>query len=398
MKRGTIGIALLAVAVAAGLAYGFLPRPAKVETVAARTGPLAVTVEEEARTRVLERYTVSAPVSGYARRIVLKAGDAVAAGQPLAEIEPVRSAALDPRSRAQAEAALEAAAAALAGSRRRAEAAAAEARLARQELARSESLGQARFLSQAAVDAARARNDQADAARLAAERAVDVAGHELAAARALLSRAGAPSGTGTVAVTAPVAGRVLKVEHESAGAVVPGQPLVEIGDAGTLEVMAEVLSTAAVRIVPGTRVVLDRWGGGPALEGRVRVVEPAGFTKISALGVEEQRVRVVVDITTPREVWQRLGDGYRVEASFVVWEAADVLQVPTSALFRHGDGWAAYVVEDGRARLRPLTLGQRTGLQAQVLAGLKAGERLISHPDDRIRDGARVSASEAPAR
>lgn len=398
MKRGKIGIALLAVAVVAGLAYGFLPKPAKVETVAVHTGPLAVTVEEEARTRVLERYTVSAPVSGYARRIGLKVGDAVAPGQVLAEIEPVRSAALDPRSRAQAEAAVQVAASALAGARQQAAAAAADARLAQLEVARSESLGQARFLSQAAVDTARARHDQAAAARLAAERAVDVAAHELAAARALLQRAGAPSSAETVAVAAPVAGRVLKVEHESAGTVAAGQALVEVGDAGTLEVMAEVLSTAAVKIVPGARVVLDRWGGGPPLEGRVRVVEPAGFTKVSALGVEEQRVRVVVDITTPKEVWRRLGDGYRVEASFVVWEGKDILLAPTSALFRHGDGWAAFVVEDGRARLRPLTLGQRNGLQAQVLAGLKAGERLISHPDDRVRDGGRVSATETPAR
>jgi len=395
MKRGKIGIALLAVAVTAGLAYGFLPKPAKVETVAAQTGPLAVTVEEEARTRVLERYTVSAPVSGYARRIGLKVGDAVAVGQVLAEIEPVRSAALDPRSRAQAEAAVQVAASALAGARQQAAAAAAEARLAQLEVARSESLGQARFLSQAAVDTARARNDQAGAARLAAERGVDVAAHELAAARALLQRAGAPSSAETVAVAAPVAGRVLKVEHESAGTVAAGQALMEIGDADTLEVMAEVLSTAAVKIAPGARVVLDRWGGGPPLEGRVRVVEPAGFTKVSALGVEEQRVRVVVDITTPKEVWRRLGDGYRVEASFVVWEGKDVLLAPTSALFRHGDGWAAFVVEDGRARLRPLSVGQRNGLQAQILKGLKAGERLINHPDDRVRDGARVSATEA---
>lgn len=394
MTRGKIGISLLAIAVVAGLAYGFMPKAVKVEAVAARTGPLAVTVEEEARTRVLERYTVSSPVTGYARRIGLKVGDAVSAGQVLARIEAIRPDALDARSRAQAEAGIKAAESALAAAREQTAAAAAEARLAEQEAARSESLGQARFLSQAAVDQARTRLDQAQANRLAAARAADVARHELTASRALLARPNLGTGAEAIAVTAPVAGRVLKVEHESEGTVATGQPLVEIGDADTLEVVAEVLSTAAVKIAPGTRVVLDRWGGEGALAGRVRVVEPAGFTKISALGVEEQRVRVIVDIASAREIWRRLGDGYRVEASFVVWENANVLLAPTNALFRHGDGWAAYVATDGRARLLPLKLGQRNGLQAQVLEGIKAGERLISHPDDRIRDGIRVAVTE----
>ncbi|MDZ7618421.1 MAG: efflux transporter periplasmic adaptor subunit, partial [Patescibacteria group bacterium] len=157
----------------------------------------------------------------------------------------------------------------------------------------------------------------------------------------------------------------------------------------TLEVAAEVLSNAAVRIAPGGRVLLDRWGGAP-LQGTVRVVEPAGFTKISALGVEEQRVRVIVDVTSPREAWQRLGDGYRVEASFIVWEAGEVLQVPTSALFRHNNGWAVFAIAGERARLLPVRIGERSGLRAQVLDGLQAGDRVIVHPDDKVRDGVRI--------
>ncbi|NTV96062.1 MAG: HlyD family efflux transporter periplasmic adaptor subunit, partial [Thiobacillus sp.] len=183
---------------------------------------------------------------------------------------------------------------------------------------------------------------------------------------------------------------ILTVPHESAGAVQAGQSLIEIGNPDSLEVMVEVLSTAAVRIAPGTKVRLDRWGGEQPLDAVVRVVEPAGFTKVSALGVEEQRVRVIADLTSPPELWRRLADGYRVEASFVIWEGRDVLLAPTSALFRQGTDWALYVVEGERARLRPVRIGQRSGLSAQVLDGLKAGEKVVARPDDRIGDGVRV--------
>jgi HlyD family secretion protein len=203
------------------------------------------------------------------------------------------------------------------------------------------------------------------------------------------SSAGASS---VLAVVAPVAGRVLAVPHESEGVVQPGQPLIEIGNPATLEVLVEVLSTAAVKIRPGARVLLDRWGGPGTLEGRVRVVEPAGFTKVSALGVEEQRVRVLADIVSPAEQWQSLGDGYRVEAAFVLWEGKDLLLAPTSALFRKGEGWALYVAEGGRARLRSVKVGERNGLDARILDGLKAGDQVIAHPDEKIVEGVRVKA------
>jgi HlyD family secretion protein len=191
-------------------------------------------------------------------------------------------------------------------------------------------------------------------------------------------------------VRAPVAARVLRLQHESEGPVAAGQPLLEIGNPASLEAEVEVLSTEAVKIATGSKVILDRWGGDQVIEGAVRVVEPGGFTKISALGVEEQRVRVIVDFTSPREAWARLGDGYRVEARFVLWEGDDVLQLPASALFRHGDGWAVFALEGGRARLTPVRIGQRAGLATQVLSGINAGSRVAAHPDESIRDGVRV--------
>ncbi len=390
MTRGRIALTLIALALAAALAWGFMPKAVPVETEAAAKGRLAVTVEEEGKTRVRERYVVSAPVAGYARRIKLKVGDPVIVGQVLAVLEPTRSADLDPRSRAQARASVSAAEAAWQAARDQARAAASVAELAGQNLTRTQALSGQKFVSQAAVDQARTEQQRAQSAHAAAEQSVNVARYDLEAARATLMQAGASVGGGALSVASPVAARVLKVVHESEGSVAAGQPLIEVGNPDTLEVEVEVLSTSAVKIAPGTKVRLDRWGGDQPLEGRVRVVEPTGFTKVSALGVEEQRVRVIVDIVAPREQWARLGDGYRVEAAFVIWEGRDILTAPTSALFRHGNDWAVFVAEGGRAVLKPVRIGQRNGLRAQVLAGLNAGEAVITHPDDKIAAGVKV--------
>jgi len=379
--------------VAAGLVVGFMPRALPVDVAEVKRAPLMVTVEEEGKTRVRERYQVSAPVAGYVRRIGLDAGDAIAAGQVLAVIEPARSVALDPRTRAQAQAQVSAARAALAVAQEDARAATAAAQLAQQERVRAESLRQSNFLSAQALDSARSAETRARAAEQAAAHAVRVARFELETAQAAVASTARLQAGGTAEqfqVRAPVAARVLKLRQESEGAVAAGQPLLEIGNSETLEIEVEVLSTHAVKIAPGSKVILDRWGGEGSLQGSVRVVEPSGFTKISALGVEEQRVRVIVDLTSPREVWQRLGDGYRVEARFVLWEGADVLQLPTSALFRHGEGWAVFAVDGRRARLTLVETGQRAGLTTQLLSGLAAGARVVSHPDDTISDGARV--------
>lgn len=391
--RARIGILATVAIVAVGLAYGFMPRAAPVDVAQVKHAPLAVTVEEEGKTRVRERYLVSAPVAGFMRRIDLEAGDAVAARQIVAAIDPARSTALDPRSRAQARAQVSAAQAALALAEANARAAAAAAQLAGQERGRAESLRQSGFISVQALDAARTGETRARAAEAAAQHAVRVARFDLETARAALASASQLADGGTanrIEVRAPVAANVLKVLQESEGAVAAGQPLLEIGDPASLEVEVEVLSTHAVKIAPGSKVILDRWGGRAPVEGTVRVVEPSGFTKISALGVEEQRVRVIVDFTTPREAWARLGDGYRVEARFVLWEGDDVLQLPTSALFRQGEGWAVFVIDGRHARLKPVTIGQRAGLSTQVLSGVAAGERVVSHPDETVRDGVRI--------
>ena len=391
--RAKIGMLATAALVAAGLVIGFMPRAVPVDVAEVKRAPLTVTVEEEGKTRVRERYLVSAPVAGYARRIDLKAGDAVAAGQVLAVIEPARPVALDPRTRVQAQAQVRAAQAALAAAEENARAAVAAAQLAQQERVRTESLRQSNFVSAQALDAARTAETRARAAEQAAQYAVRVARFDLETARAAaasttrLQRDGVAD---VLQVQAPVAARVLRVQHESEGPVAAGQSLLEIGNPESLEAEVEVLSTDAVKITSGSKVILDRWGGDPPIEGRVRVVEPGGFTKISALGVEEQRVRVIVDFTSPREAWARLGDGYRVEARFVLWQGKDVLQLPSSALFRNGKGWAAFRLEGSRARLTPVEIGQRAGLATRVLSGLQAGDRVVAHPDETIREGVRV--------
>ena len=247
-------------------------------------------------------------------------------------------------------------------------------------------------VSAAAEDRAASEAQRSAAELRSAQFAVTTARHQLEAARTTLKYAGSASSAELVTVRAPVAGRVLKIPHKSEGTVVSGQPLVEIGDPDALEVEVDLLSADAVRIHPGTRVVFERWGGEGALEGLVRVIEPAGFTKVSALGVEEQSVWVIVAFTSPPTQWQRLGDGYRVEASFIVWEGKDILQIPASALFRDGEGWAVFVVAQGKAVKRRVAIGQRTGLSAQLVSGIQAGEQVINHPDDRVREGVSVVA------
>lgn len=387
------GWIVLGVVTLAALVYGFWPQPVLVETVAATRGPLQVTVLEEGKTRVRERYVISAPVTGYARRIEMHVGDDIARDQVLLELEPMRSAVLDPRSRAEAQARGAAAEAALAAAQQRAQAAAAEAEYARTESKRIGELCTANCASKDEQDRAEAKARMAEANRRSAEFNVEVARHDLNAARTALRYSAARDDAQPrelVRIKAPIAGHVLKIHRESEGVVAAGQALMEIGNPRALEVEVDVLSDDAVRIKPGMRVLFERWGGTPALEGSVRTVEPVGITKVSSLGVEEQRVLVIADITTPPEVWERLGDGYRVEARFVLWESADVLQIPQSALFKHGDRWAVFALQTDRAVLRDVEAGQRNGLHAQILAGLQASDQVITHPDASIDDGARV--------
>jgi len=309
------------------------------------------------------------------------------------EIEPLRSNILDPRSRAEAEAAISAAQAGLNSALENARAAAAEADYAKQKLERSKKLYDEGYISKDFFDRVDSEAKRTEANRLSAEAAVKVARSELGKARTALMYSAAEGTVNhgrVVEILTPVDGRVLKIHHESEGVVNAGEPLIDIGNPDKLEIKVEVLSADAVNIKPGTHVLFERWGGDSPLSGKVRVVEPAAFTKISSLGVEEQRVLVIADITSLPESWQSLGDGYKVEASFVIWEGKDVLQVPASALFRKGDGWAVFVMKNKRARQRQVVVGHRNGLTAEIVSGLSEGELVIIHPDESIKDGTHV--------
>ena len=391
--RRRVFVVTVGVLVVLALVYGFMPKPLTVDAVAARRGPLRVTVEEEGRTRVKDRFVVSAPVPGYLRRIDLEVGDVVSKGGQIAALEPLRSTVLDPRSRAEAEASAASAKAVLDAAKEKARAALADAEYARERNIRMKKLAGDGFISKDDLEQADSEAKKAEATRLSAEAAVTASQADLERAQSVLRYSAAehtPSSEKAVVVRAPVSGRVLKLHRESEGVVNSGDPLVDIGNPRLLEVKAEVLSADAVKIRKGTPVVFERWGGDKPLSGRVRVVEPAGFTKISSLGVEEQRVLVIVDFTSPAEVWEGLGDAYRLDTSFIIWEGENVLQAPASALFRKGEDWALFTIENNRARLRTVEVGHRNGLAAEILAGLKEGEMVIAHPDDQVRDGARV--------
>jgi len=389
-------IVIIALAIVGLIAWGFTPRPLGVDVREVVRAPLSVTVTEEGKTRVIDRYEVSAPIDGFARRIELEVGDIVSAGQELVHLDPMRSATLDPRSQAEAEARVTAAQAALSASSEAVSAATAEADRARNEYERLRRLAGQRLISQNELDAARAEWRSTEARQRSAEFNVEVARGQLEVARAALDYAAALPGDDdahhSVTVTAPVNGRVLKVIRESEGTVRQGQSLLEIGDPAALEVEVELLSQDAVKLRPGMPVRLLRWGGPATLQAAVRRIEPTGFTKVSALGVEEQRVLVICDIASPVEEWQSLGDGYRVEAEFVIWEEADVLQVPASAVFRQGENWSVFAVRDGRARIVNVELGARSGLAAQVLEGIDPGDHVIIYPGEKIQDGSSVEA------
>ena len=391
-RRRLIWFTMLLLIIAA-LFYGFRPQPRLVEIAKAARGPMQLSVEEEGKTRVIDRYDISAPVAGTACRVDLDVGDTVEKDQVLITIEPLQSQALDPRSRAEAQSRVAAAKSALRAAEQTAKSVLAEAELADKELTRLKPLTDKGHIAEGQLDQAAALARSTRAARRSAEFAVDVAHYELEAARTALSYTGDKGridSAENVQVRAPITGRLLKIRQKCEGVVAAGQLLLEIGDTRSLEIETDVLSADAVKIKPGMRVEYHRWGGEKPLEGQVRIVEPVGFTKVSALGVEEQRVLVISDITSEPTQWQSLGDGYRVEAEFILWEADDVLQIPSSALFRLNDSWAVFVVENEKAIRRMVKVGQRNGLSAQILEGITEGEKVITHPDNTIEDQVRV--------
>jgi HlyD family secretion protein len=384
-----IGIAVL---IAGAIVYAYLPRPVDVTVTTVSRGYMAVSVEEEGRTRVRERYIVTAPVAAYAPRITWNVGDGVQAGQVLTQLEPLPPGVLDVRSRAEAQARADQARAALRAAQTNADAAIASADYAARELKRITSLKSSGVVSQAMLDQAEAEARRTSAMQASAKSAIEVARYDLTAAEtALRYTVNARSAGGErVDVTSPVDGVILAVQHEDEGVVASGQPLLTVGDPHSLEVAVDVLSSDAVRIRAGSRVLFTRWGGDQALEGRVRTVEPVAFTKISALGVEEQRVWIIVDFVSPEKEWIRLGAGYRLDARFLIWESKDALRVPSSALFRSGDNWQVIAVRDGRLALQDVRIGERGDLYAQVLSGLSAGDQVVTYPDDTLQAGERA--------
>lgn len=383
------------------LLYAFWPRATMVDLGEVTRGPMHVAISDEAKTRVREAYVVSAPIAGRLMRVEVEPGDLVTGGETeILHMMPLNPSALDIRTREQARAAVSAAQAAQRAARADLNKATADKDLAAVDLDRMRELRQSGIAAQAALDraervwrASRASLDMAQAA-LAMREA------DLANARARLIGFGdetlqaSPSQEEgrSIPLLAPVTGRILRVMQESETTLAAGAPILEIGDTSNdLEIVAELLSADAVKVSVGNRVIIDKWGGTYSLNGTVERVEPWGFTKFSALGVEEQRVNVIIQFTDPLSRRENLGHGFRVETRVVIWEEADVLIIPSSAIFRHEDGWAAFAVVDGVARFTELEIGQSNGTEAELLGGLEEGARIILYPGPGLDDGTRVA-------
>jgi HlyD family secretion protein len=389
------GVLIVVVLVAGLVAVALWPRTTPVDVGTVARGPLVVTVDEEGETRVRDRFVVSAPLAGRVLRIDLEPGDPVAKGRIVARLRPEAAPLLDARSRLEAHAAIDGAVAALSRARAEEQRLRAALSLAQADLKRARELDSAGLTTQQDVEAKATAARTAEEAVQAAVYAVASAEAELQRARARLAPTRVDAPGRVVEVRSPVDGVVLKRNRESESVVPAGEPLLEIGDPQRLEIVSDLLSTDAVRVKAGDRALVEQWGGDRTLDARVRRVEPSGFTKISALGVEEQRVNVVLDFTDPVSAWAALGDAYRVEVRIVIWEAAEVVKVPTSALFRDGDRWAVYRIADGRARRTLVDIGARNGREAQVTAGLDPGATIVLYPPDTLRDGARVERRRA---
>lgn len=382
----SLGLGLLGL-----IAYGLRSRPIDVEIGVVSRGPLTVHVVEEGKTRIRNRYVVSAPVTGHLRRVPLKNGDPVKAGETiLARIEPAISPLLDPRAKAEAEARLQATDAGKLKAAQSLDMARTAEKFALQHWDRSKKLSQAKSISDTDRDNAERDYEMRARETRAAEFALKIAEYEFAQSKAALMQIETPGDSTTIEVRSPVSGFALRVMQESATIVTPGVQILEVGDKSDIEIEAEILSRDAVAIKPGATVSIEQWGGENPLAGRVRLVEPAAFTKISALGVEEQRVIVLSDLVNPPPEAQKLGDRYRVEVRVAIWHGDDVLLVPAGALFREGSEWKTFVFDNGIARKRSLEAGHSDGRMTEVLKGLEAGATVLLHPPDTVKDGSPV--------
>lgn len=394
-----VGAALLL-----GLIYAFWPKPTLVDMGTVTRTAMTVTIDEEARTRVRDAYVVSAPISGRLMRVDVEPGDSVTGGETvIARMLPAPPSAIDVRTRQQARAGVNAAQAGVRVARADLNSAMASRDLADAQLSRSRTLASSGVVSQAALDQAEREKRSADAAVDTARAAISMREAELARARAQLIEfsdgppATGPAGGGdasqgrAIPLTAPISGRILRVMQESETTVSPGQPILEIGDiSNDLEIVAELISPDAVQVRAGNRVIIDNWGGDTPLNGVVERVEPWGFTKFSALGVEEQRVNTIIRFADPLEERISLGHGYRVEAGIVIWEETQALAVPSSALFRHESGWAVFTAQNGKARLTPVEAGRNNGQLAEIRSGLEENTTVILYPGPGLTNGARV--------
>ncbi len=384
---------LMALVAAIVFALILRPEPVWVDLASVERGPMEVTILEEGKTRVKDRYLISSPVAGYIHRVQLDVGDTVIPGELLTFVDPTPASILDARTRAEAEARAAAAQAALQSIQQKAQAAEADAEFAQNEYQRLLALEESRFVSTEQLQQAKSTAARAQAILRSARFDEEVAAHELAAAQTRLQISTVSSNgqkpAERVAVRSPVNGAVLALVRQSEGVIQAGEPILEVGDPGALEVVVDVLSFDAVKLEPGLRVRLSGWGG-PVLEATVRRIEPIGFEDVSALGVEEQRVQVIADMVSPREQWRQLGDGYRVDADFILWQSEDTLQVPTSAIFEYNGASAVFMVESETARRQTVTTGPSNGLMTQVTQGLQEGVRVVRHPGRGLEDGDQV--------
>ena len=385
-KRNRLSVVVVLAIAIVSIIWAFLPKPITIELARVQRGSLQVTVDEEAETRVHDRFEIATPVGGRLQRVELHAADPVALGQVVAQVESLP---LDPRERSELLARIGSALA----SQRQAEALVASTRAeygqARRNRQRTSKLSATGVVSREAAE--NAETAEANSAKVleAAEFKARSAAYEVLVAKAGLVALAAERGDKPrlIDLRSPISGQVLRLLQQSERVIPAGTPVIQVGRPSTLEIVSDVLSTEAVKIKPGNPVLIENWGGDRVLHAKVRTVESSGFTKVSALGVEEQRVNVVMDFVDPPE---RLGDGYRVDVRIIVWQSTDALVVPASALFRRGQSWSVFVIEKGRARARDIEVGHRNAFQAEVLQGLTEGTAVILHPGTQVSDGTQV--------
>lgn len=390
---------VLVAGVLGAIVLGLLPKPIEVETAWVSRGPLTVSVLEEGKTRIRNRYVISAPITGLLNRVPLRAGARIEKDQTiLATIQPQPASFLDPRAQAESRARLQAAEAAKDRASAEVDRAQAALDLAEKDRERNEALRRTGAISAREWDESENRATLRRRELRVAEFALRVAEFERAQAEAAMVQITSPvdAETKPLELRSPVNGVVLNVYEENARLVTPGMPIMEVGDPADLEAEIELLSSDAVAVSPGDPVWLEQWGGAAPLRGKVALIEPGGYTKTSALGVEEQRVKVRVDFVDPLPVENPLGDRYRVEARIVTWSAPDVLQIPTGALFRRGEQWMTFRVRNGRAELVKVGIAHNSGVAAEVRSGVAEGDRVILHPPDTIREGVAVRSRENP--